>query len=845
MPGRRKLPGLSLFLILVGACYAGIAQGFSCEDARTKVEKLICDSEKLSALDVQLNDAYQLTWSKSDAKDARRLRLEQRRWLRSTRDACRGEACLERAYSQRIAQVDPFADKAITCGEMKKFPRLIFEQAIDLGSGVGSPISFDYQCKENLALLPFVRRLAALTERIRAEEGPQLCTGSIIHAHWRYYQYTLSGAGIAPKVLFPSGKPAEDSDTLGYFEQWSRESPSNYLLYREYFAEFDKALPQLAAHYAHVFGYSSDESRNIARRALMIFVDRAAGSFPKTSLKERSPLVELAADEKSSESDLRSALAELGPASTIRKQAYQALKVALLRNRPIAFISLLLDAVGTLDDKELNDGGESLLFFAVPGGRYVPLLIDKGATVDYANSFGKTPLFYAIGFNDQRLVETLLDRGADPNHSYKSAKELNPDDSSCSANTYLRHTKRTPLMHAAQHSHVAMLKLLIGKGAKIEATDELGFTVLDYAIMGEKTENRDFLASLGLKLGAPKYPLAATGRPVPEISGTAPATVPVNGFVNRLAISPQRPDLLVASIVPWDRLQAAPENGLYLFSLQERSRPRAVGHIPGIRPADLALSPDGKTAYVMHSWYQGAPEDQKYGLLMIDIARPESPRLAAFVEGDFMTMQLSRDGRYLYLQERNLSRSSARGTMVFSVGAGAPQLLCSNPFGQTRHGTSPFAYSFATFPDEPLLAIREQSGGVYLYDASDPCEARLVGPAMLTNAEIGTYMVGFSNRRIYVDANGLMEYKLSDPPAKLSSWMGSYSRLSVNDPLGYMAAVFDKEVVLLKIERDGSYSPIERYGFAAPAIGAVVLSDSGMLYVGVKDRLHTVAITRR
>lgn len=116
---------------------------------------------------------------------------------------------------------------------------------------------------------------------------------------------------------------------------------------------------------------------------------------------------------------------------------------------------------------------------------------------------------------------------------------------------------------------------------------------------------------------------------------------------------------------------------------------------------------------------------------------------------------------------------------------------------------------------------------------------------MLTNAEIGAYMVGFSNRRIYVDANGLMEYKLSDPPAKLSSWMGSYSRLSVNDPLGYMAAVFDKEVVLLKIERDGSYSPIERYGFAAPAIGAVVLSDSGMLYVGVKDRLHTVAITRR
>jgi hypothetical protein len=47
------------------------------------------------------------------------------------------------------------------------------------------------------------------------------------------------------------------------------------------------------------------------------------------------------------------------------------------------------------------------------------------------------------------------------------------------------------------------------------------------------------------------------------------------------------------------------------------------------------------------------------------------------------------------------------------------------------------------------------------------------------------------------------------------------------------------------MERDGSYSPIERYGFAAPTIGGVALSDSGMLYVGVKDGLHTVAITRR
>jgi hypothetical protein len=35
-----------------------------------------------------------------------------------------------------------------------------------------------------------------------------------------------------------------------------------------------------------------------------------------------------------------------------------------------------------------------------------------------------------------------------------------------------------------------------------------------------------------------------------------------------------------------------------------------------------------------------------------------------------------------------------------------------------------------------------------------------------------------------------------------------------------MAAVFGNEVALLKMEHDGSYSPIERYGFAAARIVA-------------------------
>src|SRR5206468_8908572 len=98
-------------------------------------------------------------------------------------------------------QYGPFADKKITCREMKRYPDLIFTGSIDLGSGVGSPIEVDYTCKESLAALPFLQRLDSLTDDIRGDRGPQICTGSIVHALWRYHQFALLEAGFAPRKL--------------------------------------------------------------------------------------------------------------------------------------------------------------------------------------------------------------------------------------------------------------------------------------------------------------------------------------------------------------------------------------------------------------------------------------------------------------------------------------------------------------------------------------------------------------------------------------------------------------------------------------------------------------------
>ncbi len=47
----------------------------------------------------------------------------------------------------------------------------------------------------------------------------------------------------------------------------------------------------------------------------------------------------------------------------------------------------------------------------------------KGATLDYQDDYGKTPLMHAISFDQPEMVEWLLDHGVDPH--VKSAKGLN------------------------------------------------------------------------------------------------------------------------------------------------------------------------------------------------------------------------------------------------------------------------------------------------------------------------------------------------------------------------------------------------------------------------------------
>jgi uncharacterized protein len=79
------------------------ATSFDCSKNLGPVEKAICSDKRLSGLDDQLADAYKRTLAA--AADKNGVKAEQVKWLKSDRDRCRDNACIEAAYLRRLSQL--------------------------------------------------------------------------------------------------------------------------------------------------------------------------------------------------------------------------------------------------------------------------------------------------------------------------------------------------------------------------------------------------------------------------------------------------------------------------------------------------------------------------------------------------------------------------------------------------------------------------------------------------------------------------------------------------------------------------------------------------------------------
>jgi uncharacterized protein len=95
-----------LALALVAWSGGAEAASFDCKKAKTKAEKLICETAELSKADDELALAYKA--AVKAMKDAKELREVQATW-RQRRDRCGDAACMLDSYQQRIAELRAMA----------------------------------------------------------------------------------------------------------------------------------------------------------------------------------------------------------------------------------------------------------------------------------------------------------------------------------------------------------------------------------------------------------------------------------------------------------------------------------------------------------------------------------------------------------------------------------------------------------------------------------------------------------------------------------------------------------------------------------------------------------------
>ena len=133
--------------------------------------------------------------------------------------------------------------------------------------------------------------------------------------------------------------------------------------------------------------------------------------------------------------------------------------------------------------------------------RVVELLIEKGADVTQDNEGGETPLHYASKHGHTKVMKILLEHGADV--SYKGTGCGTPlqwaarNGQIKAAELLLAHgayinqqgtSDRTALIDAASYGHVDMVRLLLSRGATVNIRASYDYTALHAAASSNNLE---------------------------------------------------------------------------------------------------------------------------------------------------------------------------------------------------------------------------------------------------------------------------------------------------------------------------------------------------------------------
>lgn len=136
---------VALAALLLGAWAACAQPRLDCAKATGPAERLVCASPELAGLDEMLARALSVAVGKL-AGAGNCLHTDQARWLRTVRNACADDACLQRAYRLRLGELNPLQSGASLTRDVPRGPELI--AVVPPGSGIraaDAPVNPDPQ----------------------------------------------------------------------------------------------------------------------------------------------------------------------------------------------------------------------------------------------------------------------------------------------------------------------------------------------------------------------------------------------------------------------------------------------------------------------------------------------------------------------------------------------------------------------------------------------------------------------------------------------------------------------------------------------------------------------------
>lgn len=210
----------------------------------------------------------------------------------------------------------------------------------------------------------------------------------------------------------------------------------------------------------------------------------------------------MSADFWKAKPDLAAVKAEIAKGNSPSQQnagSWDAVTTAIFNNAPLDIMEFLLSQEGNSVAKKTHHS-RSYLHWAASGGNaeLVKLLIQKGADIHYADSYG-TPItaYAAAGGNKNTAVyDALFKAGVDPKQRYEGGATL-------------------LMLGIASDPDLTLTDYFISKGMSLSDKDEFGRTATDYAARSgnrelveklikkgiKPTGNALFFASLGTKPG--------------------------------------------------------------------------------------------------------------------------------------------------------------------------------------------------------------------------------------------------------------------------------------------------------------------------------------------------------